>query len=254
MTITLLISFLISVIVFHICAIQRYKMSAVISKGIASALFVCIGAWMLYHNVTAHFLNEVSFLLIGNIYSKYYIYIFIGLICGFVGDILLALRNLFIAKRKQFIASGMIAFGLGHLAYSVAPTLLLFDISPVWILVPCLSAVMVVPLILKLSPRLGMELGKFTLPAILYGGIILFLLVSILLNCIFLAQQDNASIITWAPIIPVLLFTISDFMLSTNYFDKDQKPMSVSQIIIIHVTYYLAQLLFALGFTLSNSL
>ena len=54
----------------------------------------------------------------------------------------------------------------------------------------------------------------------------------------------------WVPMVPIVLFTISDLMLNTNYFAKDQKPMSVTQIIIIHVTYYMAQFLFALGVSL----
>lgn len=254
MIFALLSGFLVAVIIFHICAIKRYGMSAVIFKGIASALFVSTGAWMLYHGYTQRPLPESLIPFIGNVYSEYYLYIFIGLICGLLGDVLLAFRNLFTSKRKQFIALGMITFGLGHLVYAIAPTLSLIAINPAWIIVPGISGVVIALLIWKLAPHLGMKLGKFTVPVILYSFIIVFLLSSILLNCIICSSENGFSIGNWKPFLPVLLFTISDFLLSMNYFDKEQKPMSAGQIIVIHVAYYLAQLLFALGFTLPSSL
>lgn len=247
----LIIGFVISVIVFHVCAIKRYKISSVVTKGIASAFFVGISAWMLYLSFTGNDLTDWKFPYIGNIYSKYYVYIFAGLVCGFFGDILLALRNHFVGKRGHFIASGMIAFGLGHLAYAVEPTFKLLAISPAWIVIPCIAGVALALIIWKISPRLGMEFGKFTIPVILYSTIILYLLSSVLMNCILCSNQSGFSIQAWIPFAPVLLFTVSDLTLSTNYFDKEQKPMSTMQIIVIHVTYYIAQLLFALGFSLS---
>ena len=244
--------FLISVIGYHVCAIRRHVISTIISKTIASLFFVIISAWVLYHHYTPD--SQIhNILLQGNIYSDYYIYIFIGLIFGFAGDVLLAFRNLFPNKRKQLIASGMITFGFGHLAYMIAPALSLINIHPIWLTVPCIIGFIIAVASCKLAPRLNMDYGKFKIPVMIYSFIILFLLLSVILNCIFYAHQTHQYISAWIPIIPVLLFTISDFMLSTNYFDKEQKPMSVSQIIIIHVTYYLAQLFFALGWTMQFS-
>ena len=215
----------------------------------ASLWFVFIGAWTLYHHYNAGVHVENIFLQ-GNLYSPYFIFIFIGLIFGFAGDVLLAFRNLFLGKKKQLIAAGMITFGLGHLAYMIAPAITLAADSPIWLAVPCISGIIIALASTKLAPRLNMDYGRFKAPVLIYSFIILFLLFSVTINCILHAHHSSSGILAWIPMIPVLLFTVSDFMLSTNYFDKDQKPMSTGQIILIHVTYYLAQLLFALGWTL----
>lgn len=231
--ICLSVCFLVSVVVFHVCAIRRNAKSTLISKSIASLLFVLIGTFVLV-----------------DVNSWLYIFVYLGLIHGCVGDILLACRGVFPQKRSKFIAAGMIAFALGHIYYLVLAGLFLWvavvEIGGPFILLPLVLSAALSYGNLKLAPKLNISYGKFKLGVVIYGVIISLLLFVTIVGCVaaFISGSDLASLL---PIVPISLFTISDFILSMNYFDKDQRPATTKQIIQIHVCYYLAQFLFALG-------
>ena len=226
-------AFVVSVVVFHVCAIRRNAKSTLISKSIASLLFVLIGTFVLT-----------------NANSWLYIFVYLGLVHGCVGDILLACRGVLPQKRSKFIAAGMIAFALGHIYYLVLAFLFLWgaasEIGWPLMLLPFVLGAALSCGNLKLAPILNISYGKFKYGVFIYGTIISLLLFVTIVGCVaaFISTRDVLSLL---PIVPISLFTISDFILSMNYFDKHQKTATVKQIIQIHVCYYMAQFLFALG-------
>ena len=262
MEMVLVIGFALSVIVFHVFAIRRQPVATLVTKAIASLFFVAIGVDVLcYDKPWFVWWRELQGAEVGpsvaiDGFLPRYSCILVGLVLGMVGDVLLAFRRVFPQKRKQYIGAGMVAFGLGHLAYSIIPAIALFGVHPVWLAIPIAVAVIVALGNTKVAPKLGLEYGRFTVPVFVYCTIILFLLITTLLSCIFLYNGTlhpafpMAKIVSFYAMIPITLFTVSDFVLNTNYFAKEQTPMGTAKIIVVHVTYYLAQFLFALGYSI----
>ncbi len=244
------ICFLIFVIIFHICAIWYGVKATLISKSVSSIIFVFIGAFVL--SLSPCFNGWESAGLISG--TGMYIFVFLGLVFGCLGDILLVFRKIFPEKRTKYIAAGMVAIALGHIFYAVnAYFYILMNSSDdqllrssVLLLLPFLLSAAIAAGNQKLAPRMNIEYGKLKTHVLIYSFIIVFLLISTYIGSIT-AYISSKDAIWLLPLIPISLFTVSDFVLSTNYFDKDQKPMTPKQVVIIHVTYYLAQYLFALG-------
>ena len=242
--IVLSVVFVIAVVIFHYCAICKGPRSVVISKGIASLIFVLIGgAGLMRYSGEAGALPVMHYTL------------FAGLVLGFAGDILLALRNVYASKKSQFIVFGIIAFALGHICYSI----LTFDgystelahvdalngIGQIAMLgLPFVLSAAIASVIVKTAPRFNVDYGKLKPGVLIYTCIILVFVTSAILWSIFLYTHTGALTSLWL-IVPVLLFSASDYMLSMNYFDKAQKHGEPRHIIAIHVTYYLAQYMFA---------
>lgn len=244
------ICFLISVIIFHICAIKHGVIATLISKSVSSIIFVCVGAFVLSH--APYFNGWESYGIFSG--TAMYIFVFLGLVFGCLGDILLVFRKIFPDKRTKYIAAGMAAFALGHIFYAVNAYYYILNYTSDDHLLSSV-ALLIAPFLLSaaiafenqsLAPRLNIEYGKLKTHVLLYSFIIAFLLISTYVGSI-MAYVSSKDCIWLLPLIPISLFTISDFVLSTNYFDKDQKPMTPKQVVIIHVTYYLAQYLFALA-------
>lgn len=237
----------VAVAVFHVCAIRFGAKATLISKSIASLFFVIIGSVVLFTLLA----TKDNAAVMG---SGMYLLIFLGLMHGCIGDVLLACRKIFPEKRTKWIASGMVAFALGHIYYAIAAFEYL-NSTVNTLETPLKMMLLIAPFVLsaaidfgniKLATRLNLAYGKLKIGVIIYSFIIAFLLFSTLVGSLTAFAFTNDTI-TLLPILPITLFTISDFVLSTNYFDKERRPMTPKQIIVIHVTYYMAQLMFALA-------
>ena len=243
------VCFGVAVLCFHVCAIRYSARVMLISKSVASLFFVLIGAFVLHALVTTSDAMASDGILHQ---TGMYLFIFVGLVFGCIGDILLGFRNIFPQNKLKFTAAGILAFAMGHIFYmmvalaylgtSIAGKSLPVQVSLV--LLPLLFSLLFVIGNIKLAERLNMSYGKLKIAVWIYCFIIAFLLASTWTGSILSFGATGAWI--WLlPIFPVTLFTVSDFVLSTHYFDRDQKKITPKQVIIIHVTYYLAQFMFA---------
>ncbi|MBQ9815894.1 MAG: lysoplasmalogenase [Proteobacteria bacterium] len=242
--------YLISVVIFQVCSIRCGDKAILITKSIASLLFVLIGCLTLSSFEWGGASGIVDVIRI----TSMFILIFIGLVHGCAGDILLALRRFYPKKKTIFIALGMAAFGLGHIYYTYTAYRYLISFADSWgvmnqIMIaaaPILLASIVIAIYFKLAPYLHLSFGKLKPAVTAYSYLISFLLLTTWIGCIlaYVSGGDGRYLI---PIVPVTLLVFSDALLSTNYFDKEQKSMSVKQNLAIHVTYYAAQYLIALG-------
>lgn len=239
--------YLIAFICFQVCSIRCGNKATLITKSIASLIFVFIGC------LTLSSFDWGAVSGIGDVFrvTTMFILVFAGLLHGCAGDILLALRNFDPGKKTLFIGLGIGAFGLGHIYYAFVAYRNMISLSDSMVQIlsavaPIILASVVIAVFFKLAPRLNLSFGKLKSAVAVYSYLISFLLISTWIGGIqaYASMGEGRYLI---PIIPVTLLVISDAILSTNYFDKDQKPMSAKQDLAIHVTYYTAQYLIALG-------
>ncbi len=238
--IVLTIVYLLAVIVFHYCAIKRGPRSEVISKGIASLIFVVIGCLVFPMSCDN-----------GEMACTFQVGIIAGLVFGMIGDILLALRNINKSKRSGFILSGICAFALGHLSYLAVIALNMMAILPdalIWLgILPVILGILFGFGLLKISPKLNLEFGKLKPGVFFYGSLIGCMLCTAILTAVTATMQGLFVSLYIVPAIASVLFVSSDSLLSKSYFDKSGEITSAKLIIAIHVTYYLAQYLFAIS-------
>ena len=242
MTIIFILSivFVIAVVVFNYCAIKRGPLSEVISKGIASVLFVTIGCLAFPMSCDN-----------GDMACTFQTGIIAGLVFGMIGDILLALRRFNKSKRNAFIMSGIAAFALGHLCFLAVIALNMVAILPdhlIWLgILPVLLGLLFGYGMIKLSPLLHLDFGKLRAGVFFYGALIACMLFTAILTAVVSTVQNGFVYFYMIPAIASLLFVTSDSLLSKSYFDKSGEINAAWLIIAIHAAYYAAQYLFAIS-------
>lgn len=163
-------------------------------------------------------------------------FVTIGLLLGMIGDMLLDLKVVY-NNDKIFLNSGMLSFGLGHLAYFTAFSLyasnLRIDLF-MPIMVAIASAIVLTIAIVFTSKKMKLDFGNYLWQTILYTFILSFMTIYTLI----LAIVGGAS---WLIFIGMILFFLSDVVLSLQYFGG--KLENKLLIIVNHVLYYSAQII-----------
>ena len=234
------IIYFIAVFIFHYCAIRKGPLATVISKGISSIFFIVIAALAFPISCDN-----------GEFMCTFHVGVIVGLVFGLFGDVLLALRNVFKQKKSTFILSGIVAFAIGHICYLAVIALNMLHILPdnmLWLsMLPVVLGVPIGITFMKLAPKFNLDFGKLKAGVCFYGA----LLATMVLSAIVMGVSDGVQNgFGWFAVVTMLasvLFVSSDIILSKSYFDKSQKDTSAAMIIAIHVTYYLAQYLFAIS-------
>ena len=190
---------------------------AVILKGCASLLFVLLGF-------------ECSKVFAGTDFCRL---VRIGLILGFVADILLNLRFVFKKKGKIVFLVGILVFLSGHILYLCA---LIPTVKN--ILIPLIAGVVLSALLLKWIFTKIEAQKAFKIFGVFYIGAI------VIMNCFAVANliQDitNTRYIVFT--IGALLFLASDIVLILNTFGKETKrSLRITNLVL----YYLGQILIA---------
>jgi len=162
-------------------------------------------------------------------------FLIIGLLMGMIGDIVLDLKVIY-NNDKTYLNSGMLSFGIGHIFYFVAFTMLSLskDISVLMpILVACGVAVVLTIGITLSSKKMNLNFGNFLWQTVAYTFILSFMTVYSLVLLI----TGGLGMLGF---IGMLLFFISDIILSFQYFGG--KISSKPLIILNHLFYYGAQI------------
>lgn len=192
---------------------------AVILKGCASLLFVLLGF-------------ECSKVYISNDFCKL---VRIGLILGFIADILLNLRFVFKSKGKIVFLVGILVFLSGHILYLCA---LIPTVNN--ILIPLVVGVVLTAIIIKWIFTQVEASKVFKIFGIFYIGAI------VIMNCFAVANliQDPSNQRYIIFVIGAVLFLISDIILILNTFGKTSKfSLRITNLSL----YYVGQLLIALS-------
>lgn len=190
---------------------------AVILKGCASLLFVLLGF-------------ECSKVYISNDFCKL---VRIGLILGFIADILLNLRFVFKSKGKIVFLVGILVFLSGHILYLCA---LIPTVNNV--LIPLIVGVVLTAIIIKWIFTQVEASKVFKIFGIFYIGAI------VIMNCFAVANliQDPSNQRYIIFVIGAVLFLISDIILILNTFGKTSKfSLRITNLSL----YYVGQLLIA---------
>ena len=160
-----------------------------------------------------------------------------GLVMGLIGDIYLDLKYVFPEHETTFTYTGFGAFILGHFCYMI----FLFSQYPLTV------AGLIIALIIGISAGIGIYItpelmkvnyGRFHLISSVYGALLVFITVYSL--CLCFAGFTGAKIVFF---FGILLFLMSDLVLSQVYFGQDQDTPKNSM--INHGAYYLGQIMIA---------
>ena len=170
--------------------------------------------------------------------------IVIGLLHGMVGDILLDLKVIYPGNDKWYLNAGMLTFFCGHICYITAFTLwgdhifLAQSFGSTWLsmLISGGVAIVLTVAIMLSSKKMGLNFGNFTIQTVAYTLILTFTMTYTLILAICGAGL-------WVTFVAMLLFFLSDIVLSLQYFGG--KIDNKSLIAVNHGLYYAAQIILA---------
>lgn len=194
---------------------EKYVLADVL-KGCAAAMFVSIGA-ICYSKVT---------------HDSFGMKIFIGLIFGMIGDILLNLRFVFKEAGQKVFLVGILAFLIGHILYLAA----LIPLTEKFYIDVVIGAVIACLLLAYIFNTMEVKIA-FKIFGIFYLGAVIIMTV-IALQIAF--STGNTHDIIYA--VGAVLFTFSDVVLIFNTFSGVTKfSLRITNLSL----YYLGQLLIA---------
>ncbi len=178
-------------------------------------------------------------------FVQYSGHVLAGLVCGIIGDLILALRPMAKAEKEQeVIFAGMVAFGLGHLFYIISIIALAGLYHQAILVSLAISAIIIIAG--KLS---GMQFRKLLIPTALYSFLLLLFAAEAFYG--YLHSEKNPFWITL--VVSAVLFVLSDLMLSLIYAGPKEKIKGITQkvvAVISLVLYYSAQMGIAFTFYL----
>ena len=161
----------------------------------------------------------------------------IGLLLGMIGDMVLDLKVIYEGSDKIYLNTGMASFGLGHLAYFSAFSLYAIaentDLFMPILVAMGVAIVLTVGIMLS-SKQMKLNFGNFLWQTIGYTFILSFMTVYSLI----LAIVGGAN---WIVFVGMLLFFLSDIVLSFQYFGGKIKNKFF--IALNHTLYYSAQII-----------
>ncbi|MGI6702036.1 MAG: lysoplasmalogenase [Christensenellales bacterium] len=209
-------------IAFALLRFKGQEKASFVFKFLSSAGFIAIA-------VTGYLFNSSN--------GRYFFWLIMALGFGFLGDIALGLKNIIDNYKKYLIASGIIFFLLGHIMYSV--NYITQGGVPWWLFVINIG---VAALMMQGTRRLNYKLSFFY---IVLGHIYCYTITMMLISAIsyYFSFQTLAATLV---LIGGISFFVSDSLLSMSYFKPDAPNTRVLNL-IVHFTYYPAQILLALS-------
>jgi len=212
----------IMMVIYILVELTQKPLYALFIKALASLSFILLGVTRL--------------LFVQSAYPKSLGWILLGLACGLIGDLVLALRPLRPKEEdKIIIVLGIISFALGHLFYLVGLSTI-ESISWISYLIGFVAMVIVI----IMSKIMKFEMGIARIPSYLYAFMI-FLMIG---QGIVLMMGYPTEIAYLIFMIGAILFGISDLILAPIYYTPQSSKMMV---VFNLVTYYGAQILIALS-------
>lgn len=176
---------------------------------------------------------------IANDVNNYYFHLIIfALILGFFGDVMLGLKNLIAGKKYYLISIGVTFFLLGHITYSIN---FMYQSGVYWWVFVINIAVAAV--IMNMTRVLNFSLSRTYK---ILGYIYSYTISLMLMSAISFFLSFSPSIVATMILVGSVSFYISDCLLSASYFKQDI-PCCKNLNVIVHSTYYLAQILLALS-------
>lgn len=213
-------------IAFMVVRVWKGGLYAMLLKALASLGFVTMG---------------VSGLAVSDLPNKTpLVLIVVGLMLGMIGDILLDLKVVY-DNDQIYLNFGMLSFGLGHVLFFSAFTMLALrelDGVVVQILIALASAILLTTLVIMGGQKfMKLDFKESLWQTVAYT----FELTYMTAYTLTLAIMGGG---LWLTFVAILLFFLSDAVLSNQYFGG--KLHDKVYIVINHTLYYSAQILLAL--------
>lgn len=205
--------------VFIAQSYRRRSAQSVVFKTLASLCFVMLGAF----NVR----------LKGE--STFSVMVFWGLVCGMMGDFLLAMRFLWQKTHQLFFVSGTLAFFAGHVFYIDA----ILHLCPRAWTYAIPIALVALGVAGFYSNANEVRAGKVTPFGVIYIGEVLFMTA-----CALSGAFQTSSRALFMFFLGGLCFSLSDNMHVVLSFGKNDNPYRNA---VLHVLYFMAQIFIALS-------
>ena len=218
----------------------------------ASLIFTILFCWMRSKKASVYSLvlkiaSSICFVLSGAFAiktvgsSSINLLIIAGLIFGLIGDILLDLKIMYPTQSNEYFVSGTFSFAIGHCFYFLGLLIFNMEVLPanlMWNIIASVAIAIVLTLgILLPSKKLGLNFGNMFWIVAIYSFLLTFMVAFSFSIAIFVPMF-------WIFAVGMLLFFLSDLVLSMQYFGgKTQKIL----IYINHILYYLAQIMIAIS-------
>lgn len=195
---------------------------AFVYKGMAGVCFVTISALLALYRGSISSFRIVA-----------------GLVCGLLGDQLLAMRTIYPQRHDLYFCSGAISFSIGHICYLLALGQLMT--KPFFTVLPAFGVLVILSLLYMVLQKI--HAGKMQMFSILYVGI-----VALVCAAALCAATQTRTAGTRMLFLGALCFFISDNLL-IGYTFGPAKTRKLN--IALHITYYMAQLLIGWSILLS---
>ncbi|MBQ9012181.1 MAG: lysoplasmalogenase [Bacilli bacterium] len=181
------------------------------------------------------FLSFISFNKVNTCSKLYFLLIFLGIICGLIGDTLLALDKVYMRKNKNYFLSGLISFLVGHILYITA-FILIMDINKY----DFIFAVIYILIAYYIRSKSKLDFNRLEIPILIYALVITLMFGKVTSILLFLNNQPLNILV----FIGGLLFIISDSILVFDIFGEKRNELLP---IYCHLSYFPAQMMFALS-------
>lgn len=236
--IALTVAFIVCVVAFLFVRIKQGGVKAVFLKTTASLLFVLCAC-------TALSIKPENY--------RYGMFFLIGMVFCVIGDIWLDLKYVHKDFDEPYTFTGIASFMISHVFYVIGILAAYPEFIPWQIALAIFSALSVSVIERLISKKTGFDYGKFNVLTFVYS-VVIMLTVTFALNAV------NA--FGWLPILGgaempqimprflamnmgTVIFALSDLALSIAFFKKGGNTKI--NVILIHVTYYVAQYLLVLS-------
>ncbi|MGD9605396.1 MAG: lysoplasmalogenase family protein [Bacilli bacterium] len=164
--------------------------------------------------------------------------VLLGLICGWLGDLALGLRNIYRSQKKEFFYAGLLLFFIGHIIYIIA----FYQFRSGSLFIPIIISLVLLSIIYTISVKAKVDYKQAKIPVVAYMAISSFLLTFVLFNML-----NDYAVVKLIIFLGALSFVTSDFLLNFLYFKKIERPKIRLLKAFNIVTYYLGQTLFAIS-------
>lgn len=210
-----------SVVLMIIKKVTKVGMSFFWTKLIASVLFV--------------FSATVAIMLKSKI-ENYTLFILLGLMFGMLGDILLALKEIYKPHEAQYLNGGFLSFAIGHIMYIIGFGMYANKSADLLVLsfIALAIGAVIATIIIVNSSRMSLDFGQFKIQTYAYTFVLC------ITTCFMVALAIMVSKL-WIVASALILFLLSDLFLSFIYFAPRKNTKANWGLNL--GTYYLAQIL-----------
>lgn len=216
-----IIIFSLFLLLYILSYLKKIKKLIFIFKILTSLSFIFIAFEALSNNLSKNIIMYI---------------IMIGLLCGLIGDIFLGIRTLLNTHNTSLFIIGITFFTLGHISYIISS---LCNYNNFY-LKDYIFIVIFMLVILSLVKAIKFNFQKTIIVNYTYISLSSLLLAFTFLNYLYIPSD-----FTLIFFLGVLLFVISDFLLSFLYF-YHLKPIHINYLKILNIlTYFFGQALIA---------